>query len=104
MRLRMGGEDFYLRLTPGQYRALVPSTNCPGECRSLAIEPKRLFEGLATEADELTDEIYLTKELEHALRRFLVDPTKPALEHMLEVSPALVGPVEELQSLLRMRP
>jgi hypothetical protein len=76
----------------------------PGECRALAIELKHLFEGIAAEADEQNDEIFLTKDLEHALRRFLVDPTKPALEHLLEVSPTLIGPVEELQSLLRMIP
>ncbi len=76
----------------------------PGECRDLAMELKRLFEGIAADSDQKNDEIFLTKELEHALRRFLVDPTKPALKHLLEVSPTLLAPVEELQSLLRMRP
>jgi hypothetical protein len=76
----------------------------PGECRALALELKHLFEGIAADADEQNDEIFFTKELEHALRRFLVDPAKPALQHLLEISPTLVGPVEELQSLLRMKP
>lgn len=76
----------------------------PGEYRCLAIELKHLFEGIVTDADDLNDEIFFTRDLEHALRRFLVDPTKPSLEHLLEVSPTLIGPVEELQSLLRMRP
>ena len=64
----------------------------PGEHRRLAIELKHLFEGIAADADEQNDEIFFTKELEHALRRFLVEPTKPALEHLLEVSPTLSGP------------
>jgi len=75
-----------------------------GEHRSLAIELKHLFEGIAADADEQNDEVFFTRDLEHALRRFLVDPTKPSLEHLLEVSPTLILPVEELQSLLRMRP
>ena len=74
-----------------------------GEHRSLAIELKHLFEGIAADADEQNDEVFFTRDLEHALRRFLVDPTKPSLEHLLEVSPTLILPVEELQSLLRMR-
>lgn len=73
----------------------------PGECRNFAIELKHLFEGIAADANEQNDEIFFTKELEHALRRFLVDPTEPALEHLLEVSPTLVEPVKELQSLLQ---
>jgi hypothetical protein len=76
----------------------------PGEYRCLAIELKHLFEGIAADADEQNDEIFFTRDLEHALRRFLVDPTKSSLEHLLEVSPTLIQPVEELQSLLRMRP
>ena len=76
----------------------------PGEHHGLAIELKHLFEGIAADADEQNDEVFFTRELDHALRRFLVDPTKPSLEHLLEVSPTLILPVEELQSLLRMRP
>ena len=35
----------------------------PGECRTLAIELKRLFEGIAADADEQNEEIFLEKEL-----------------------------------------
>jgi hypothetical protein len=76
----------------------------PGEHRTLAIELKHLFEVIAADADEQNDEVFFTKDLELALRRFLVDPTKSSLEHLLEVSPTLIQPVKELQSLLRMRP
>ncbi len=76
----------------------------PGEHHGLAIELKHLFESIAADADEQNDEVFFTRELDHALRRFLVDPTKHSLEHLLEVSPALVRTVEELQSLLRMTP
>jgi len=76
----------------------------PGEHRGLAIELKHLFESVAADADEQHDEVFFTRDLDHALRRFLVDPTKPSLEHLLEVSPALIRTVEELQSLLLMRP
>jgi hypothetical protein len=51
----------------------------PGECRSLAIELKRLIEAMAADAHEQNDEIFFSRDLEHALRRFLIDPTKPAL-------------------------
>ena len=75
-----------------------------GEFRSLAIELKHLFESIAAEADEKNEEVFFTKDLDHALRRFLVDPTKPSLDHLLEVSPTLVPHVKELQELLRMKP
>jgi hypothetical protein len=76
----------------------------PGDHRTLAIELKHLFEGIAGNADEQNDEIFLPRDLDHALRRFLVDPTQASLDHLLKVSPTLLSTVEELQSLLRMRP
>lgn len=76
----------------------------PGEYRSLAIEVKHIFEGIATDADEKNEEAFLTKELDHALRRFLVDPSKASLEYLLEVSPILAQPAGELSELLRMLP
>lgn len=76
----------------------------PGEYRGLAIELKHLFESIANDADEENDEVFFAQDLDHALRRFLIDPTKPSLEHLLKVSPTLVPHVEELQSLLRMKP
>lgn len=72
----------------------------PGDYRRLAIEIKHLFESMAADADEKNEEIFFTQELDHALRRFLVDPTKASFEHLLEVSPILVRPAAELQKLL----
>ncbi|MGD0798270.1 MAG: hypothetical protein ABR910_11155 [Acidobacteriaceae bacterium] len=76
----------------------------PGVHHGLAIELKHLFEAIAADADEQNDEVFFTRDLDHALRRFFVDPTKPSLDHLLEVSPVLIRPVEELQLLLLMRP
>lgn len=74
----------------------------PGEYRPLAIEIKHLFEGMVTDADEKFEEIFLDRDLDHALRRLMIDPSKAALEHLLEISPTLVGPVKELIELVRM--
>lgn len=76
----------------------------PGEYRSLAVEVKHLFESIAIEADEKNEEIFLTKELDHALRRFLIDPSKASLEYLLEVSPDLDQHTKELSELIRMLP
>jgi hypothetical protein len=76
----------------------------PGEYRHLAIEVKHLFEAIANEAAEENDEVFFTKDLDHAIRRFLVDPTKSSLDNLLDVSPTFIPYVEEMQSLLRMRP
>ncbi len=74
----------------------------PGKYRDLAVEVKQLFEGLVIEADEKNEEIFLDRNLERALRRFIVDPSQPNLDHLLEVSPTLLEPFEELQALIRM--
>lgn len=76
----------------------------PGEYRSLAIELKHLFEAIANDADEKNEEVFFTRDLDHAVRRFLVDPTKPSLDHLLDVSPTFNPYFEEMQSLLRMKP
>jgi len=76
----------------------------PGEYRGLAIELKHLFEAIANDADEKNEEVFFTKDLDHAVRRFLVDPTKACLDHLLDVSPTFNPYVEEMQSLLRMKP
>jgi len=76
----------------------------PGEYRSLAIELKHLFESMVADADEKNEEVFFTKDFDHAMRRFIVDPTTPSLDHLLEVSPTLIPHVEELQALLRMKP
>jgi hypothetical protein len=72
----------------------------PGEHRSLAIEVKHLFEGIANDADESNEEVFFVPELEHALRRFLVDPSQASLGHLSEVSPTLVSTIEHLQELI----
>jgi hypothetical protein len=76
----------------------------PGEYRSLAIELKHLFEAIANDADEKNDEVFFTEDLDHAVRRFLVDPTKHSLDHLLEVSPTFNPYFKEMQSLLQMKP
>lgn len=73
----------------------------PGDHRPLAIEVKHLFESMVADADEKNEELFLTKELDHALRRFLIDPTFGSLNHLLEVSPILVPHVSELMELLK---
>lgn len=73
-----------------------------GEYRSLAIEVKHLFESIAADADEKNEEVFFTKELDHALRRFLIDPSKASLEYLLEVCPTLAQHSGELNELLRM--
>jgi hypothetical protein len=73
----------------------------PGDYRPLAIEVKHLFESMVADADEKNEELFLTKELDHALRRLLVDPTNGSLNHRLEVSPTLGPHVSELKELLR---
>jgi hypothetical protein len=73
----------------------------PGEWRRVAIEIKRIFEEIAEDALARSEEVFLDRELDHALRRFLVDPSNPSLQHLLEVSPILVSTVAELKSLLR---
>jgi hypothetical protein len=73
----------------------------PGQHRKLAVEIKQLFEAMVADADEKNEEIFLTKELDHALRRFLVDPSQASLDHLLEVSPTLVQPAGELSELIR---
>lgn len=72
-----------------------------GEYRALAVELKHIFEAIANEADEGHEEIFFAKDLDHALRRFLVDPSGPSLQYLLEVSPTLNSVVSELQSLLK---
>jgi hypothetical protein len=74
----------------------------PGEHRDLAVEIKHLFEAVASDADEKNEEIYLSQELDHALRRFIIDPTSSSLEYLLDVSPTLAKPVADLTQLLRM--
>jgi len=74
----------------------------PGDHRRLAIEIKHLFEAVVADADEKNEEIFFTRDLDHALRRFLVYPTKASLERLLEVSPSLVQPAAELKELLGM--
>ena len=73
-----------------------------GEHRQLAMEIKHLFDGIVEDADEKNEEIFLTPDLEHALRRFVLDPTDASLTHLLEVSPYLGDTFTGLQMLLRM--
>jgi hypothetical protein len=75
-----------------------------GEYRDLAIELKHLFEAIAIDAEEKLEEVFFTKDLDHAVRRFILDPTKPSLDHLLDVSPVFNPYFEEMQSLLRMKP
>lgn len=72
----------------------------PGNRRDLAIEVKHIFEGIANEADEKNEEIFLAPELEHAVRRFVVDPCQASLDYLLEASPVLTDTFSELQALL----
>lgn len=72
----------------------------PGACRHVAIEIKHAFEGMVREADERNEEFFLPIEVEHALRRFLVDPSQSSLDYLLEVSPALAEPVKAIRSLV----
>jgi hypothetical protein len=73
-----------------------------GEHRQLAIEIKHLFEGIVEDANEKNEEIFLTPDLEHALRRFVLDPANASLIHLLEISPYLGDTFTELQMLLRL--
>lgn len=70
----------------------------PGQWRAVAVELKHAFEGIAADADRKNEEILLPPELEHALRRLLVDPCQASLDYLLEVSPALIEPTRYLQT------
>jgi hypothetical protein len=71
-----------------------------GVYRHVAIELKHVFEGMVAEADETNEECFLAKDLEHALRRLMVDPSQSSLEYLLEVSPVLSEPVNTILSLV----
>lgn len=72
-----------------------------GEYSRLALEIKHIIEAMVDEADQKNEEISFTQDLDHALRRFVLDPSKSSLEHLLSVSPTFVGLTEELLALLK---
>jgi hypothetical protein len=74
----------------------------PGEYHALAIKVKHIFEGIASDADEKNEEIFLDPKLEHTLRRFLVDPSQASRTHLVEVSPVLAPELNQLVELTRM--
>lgn len=72
---------------------MIDSEVGPGSFRNLALEMKHLFEKIAMDADESSEEIFIIPDLELALRRLLVDPCEESLIELLEISPTLIDSV-----------